>query len=677
MTADPGRRGLKPAVDHDSKLTFTERLRRLVIGRPRDVADKHIFHTLALIPVLAWVGLGADGLSSSSYGPEEAFRTLGHHTYLSVPLALATGLTILVISAAYGRIIEEFPHGGGGYVVATRLLGSKAGLVSGGALLVDYVLTITVSVAAAGDAVFSLLPYEWHSAKIPAEMFLLVGLTTLNLRGVKESILVLTPVFLLFVVTHAVLITMGIALHGGQLDDKAAEMAHGTREGLGTLGLWGMGLLLVRAYSMGAGTYTGIEAVSNGLTIMREPRVRNGQRTMLYMALSLAITGTGLLVCYLLWDVGHVAGKTMNAVLVERVASSWPGGHAFIIATLLSEGFILVVAAQAGFLDGPRVLANMALDYWTPRRFAALSDRLTAQNGILLMGVAALVALLSTLGDVRRLVIMYSINVFLTFLLSMMGMSKLWWSRRHESKVWHRRFLLFAVGLVMCALILVMTVSQKFGEGGWITLVVTGTVIVLCLLLNRHYRRVGRELAKLYADLEKFPQFQKAAAAAAKKETPELDHEAPTAAILVANYGGLGIHTVLKIMRTWPGHYRNLVFMSVGVLDSGDLREEHVYKALKLRTQENLAKYVDLARTLGLPAAWKMSIGTDAVDEAEELCMDIGREFPRSTYFAGRLTFDREYWYHRLLHNETAYAIERRLQRAGKTMVIFPARVGI
>lgn len=136
------------------------RLRYLLIGPPRDLADRSVYRHLSLVAFLAWVGLGADGLSSSAYGPEEAFRTLGLHTYLALALAALMATTVLVISTAYSRIIEQFPHGGGGYVVATKLLGPRAGVVSGSALLVDYVLTISISIAAAGDAIFSLLPLE-------------------------------------------------------------------------------------------------------------------------------------------------------------------------------------------------------------------------------------------------------------------------------------------------------------------------------------------------------------------------------------------------------------------------------------------------------------------------------------------------------------------------------------
>ena len=138
------------------------RIRRTLIGKPRNIKDPTLFHKLALIPILAWIGLGSDGLSSASYGPEEAFKALGEHKYLAVFLALATALTVFIISYAYSRIIEYFPSGGGGYIVATKTLGPKAGVVSGAALLVDYVLTITVSIVACGDAVFSFLPLSFR-----------------------------------------------------------------------------------------------------------------------------------------------------------------------------------------------------------------------------------------------------------------------------------------------------------------------------------------------------------------------------------------------------------------------------------------------------------------------------------------------------------------------------------
>ncbi|HYN64791.1 MAG TPA: APC family permease, partial [Candidatus Limnocylindrales bacterium] len=388
-----------------------------------DLTDRRLYHRLALIPFLAWVGLGADGLSSSAYGPEEAFRTLGQHGYLALGLAALMAVTVLLISAAYSLIIEEFPHGGGGYVVATKLLGEKAGLTSGCALVVDYVLTITVSIAAAGEALFSLLPPHYQRWKLAFEIFLIVELTLLNLRGVRESILTLTPVFIGFLLTHALLIFGGLVMHLPELPATLSSAGDGFSAGLGTLGAGGMLALFVHSYSLGGGTYTGIEAVSNSLTMMREPVVRTAKRTMAYMATSLAITAAGLLVCYLLYQVGHEDGKTMNTVLAERVFGEMHLGRTMVILTMLCEAALLVVAGQAGFLDGPRVLVNMAVDSWVPHSFAGLSNRLTIQNGILLMSGTSIAALLYTHGNVSALVVMYSINVFLTFTLSLFGMA--------------------------------------------------------------------------------------------------------------------------------------------------------------------------------------------------------------------------------------------------------------
>jgi hypothetical protein len=672
-TTDQGREktGTEPAESPVAPSATPERrLWRLLVGRPRSLSDTSLFHRLSLIPFLAWVGLGADGLSSSAYGPEEAFRQLGEHTYLSIALALMMITTIFVISLAYSRIIEEFPHGGGGYVVATKLLGERAGVISGSALLIDYVLTITVSIAAAGDALFSFLPLSLHAFKLPVEVLLIAGLSTINLRGVRESVLVLAPIFALFLLTHALLIGWGFLGHLPEIADTARSVGSGFRDGLATLGFAGLFGRFIHAYSLGSGTYTGIEAVSNGLQMMREPRAQTARRTMIYMASSLAITASGLILCYLLWGVTHEEGKTMNAVLAGRVSATWWGGGTFVIVTLLAEGALLVVAAQAGFLDGPRVLANMAVDNWLPRRFAALSDRLTTQNGILLMGLASLGALLFTGGNVRALVIMYSINVFVTFSLSMLGMALLW-GRRRGRPHFKRWTGLFVGGFVLCATILVFTVHEKFGEGGWITLLVTGAMVLLCYAIRAHYKEVSKALSKLYSELGNLKDILPP-----QKAVPgEPDPDQPTAAVLVAGYGGLGIHTLLSIFRTFPEHFKSVIFLSVGVVDSGAFKGEEEVERLGVQTGETLQKYVELAHGLGIPSTSRKALGTDAVAEAEKLCLALVREFPRTTFFAGQVIFQRERWFQRLLHNETAYAIQKRLQWAGQTMVILPARV--
>ena len=232
-------------------------------GKALDPMDPKTRHAIAIIPLLAWVGLGADGLSSSCYGPEEAFLALGTNHSMALFLAIATALTVFIIALGYNQIIELFPTGGGGYRVATALLGSKAGLISGSALLVDYVLTIAISLASGVDAAFSLIPPEFQEYKLMLELGLVVFLIFLNFRGIKESIVVLLPIFLGFCITHAILIAYGIGVHApelGNLMPNAISQANALGSNLG----WIMvASLFLKAYSLGGGTYTGFEAVSN------------------------------------------------------------------------------------------------------------------------------------------------------------------------------------------------------------------------------------------------------------------------------------------------------------------------------------------------------------------------------------------------------------------------------
>jgi len=658
----------------------TNILKRL-LGKRRDIRDPHVFHHVTLIAFFAWVGLGADGLSSSAYGPEEAFRALGEHSYLAIFLAVAMGFTVFIISYGYSRIIEHFPQGGGGYVVASKYLGSYAGVISGSALLVDYVLTIAVSLAAGGDAIFSFLPPQYHQYKLAAVLVVLGLLTLMNLRGVKESILVLTPIFLVFLLTHAVLIFGSIFGNLGQTGAVASDMSTKLSNDLGGIGIWAILLIFMRAFALGGGTFTGIEAVSNGLAIMREPRVRTGKRTMVLMAVSLSLTAGGILMAYLLLGVDRVhhlpahAGKTMNAVLAELFAGHWSvGGVAigkgFVVLTLLAEGALLFVAAQAGFLDGPRVMSNMALDQWLPNRFAALSEQLTMRNGVYLMGMAAAAALVYTGGKVHTLVVMYSINVFVTFSMSNLAMMRHWWHVRRTEK-WKKHMLVHGLGLAVCLGILTITVIQKFMVGGWITLVITGGVVILCIWVRQHYRMVARQVRTFSDTLspDAIPPF-------GDPVTRELDPSKPTAVVLAGGFSGLGVHTVLQIPRVFPGQFEQVVFISVGVIDAGSFKGAAEVDALRKKTQGDLAQYVEFARTrMGWAADSDWYVGTEAVEELEKLAREVYLRFPRSVFFAGKLIFRQERWWQRLLHNETGHAVQRRLEFDGLPMVVLPIRV--
>jgi amino acid transporter len=650
-------------------------LKHLLLGKPKDPLDPQVFHRVSLASFLAWVGLGADGLSSSAYGPEEAFRALGDQHYLAVGLAVATTLTIFIIAYAYSRIIEHFPFGGGGYIVATNLLGSGFGVVSGSALVVDYVLTISVSIAAATDAIFSFLPPSWHPWKLIVELVVIGLFMIMNLRGVKESVAAIAPIFMLFIVTHAVLIIGVFLLHIGETPEVVHEVRTGFQTGVATLGWSGLGALFLLAYTRGAGTYTGIEAVSNGLQIMREPTVETGKKTMLYMATSLAATAGGIFICYLLMHVTPIEGKTMNAVLVERFASgfSWVGlplGYWFAIVTLASEAAILFIAAQTGLIDGPRVMANMATDSWLPHRFAHLSERLTAQNGVMLISAAAALILLYTRGATTILVLMYSINVFLTFSLSESGMVRYWIRHRRDYPDWWHHIIIHIIGLVLCLSILSVMIFEKFTEGGWVTIVITASFITLCYGVRSHYNKVRTALKKLDDTLMDIP-FQPDL----KNPVPSIDRNAPTMALIVRAFDGLGLHALLKIHQLYPNYYKNVVFVSVGVIDSGKFKGLAEIENLRRSVEEDLKSFVNYAESLGWCAEYRYSLGTEIIVELEKLCKSVAKDFPRSVFFAGKLVFEHETFVSRLLHNHTPDSLQHRLQFEGLEMMITPIRV--
>ena len=592
-------------MDQSPKPSLSHRIKTLILGGKHDIDDHSLFHKLSLIAFFAWVGLGADGLSSSCYGPEEAFNAVHNHVHLSVFVAIMSGLTVFIIAASYSQIIELFPSGGGGYLVASKLLSPTAGMISGSALLIDYVLTITISVASGADALFSFFPPGLLHYKLPFALGGVVLLTVMNLRGVKESVLPLVPIFLIFVITHAFIIAYAIFANLGSFGEMAIATRADVIQTQAELGFAGMVLLILRAYSMGAGTYTGIEAVSNGLPILREPKVQTGKRTMRYMAFSLSLVVMGLMLAYLLYRVVPQSGKTLNAVLFESMTRGWGrSGTIFVFVTLVSEAALLFIAAQAGFLDGPRVLANMALDRWFPAKFAMLSDRLVTQKGIMMMGAAALVTMVLTGGSVTYLVVLYSINVFITFFLSQFGMVRHWWQVRGQEAHWEKKLFINGVGMTLTFFILITVTVLKFHEGGWITLILTGSLIGIAVLTRRHYLNTFKVLKRL----DELVTVAEASCPIQPGETEKelkirYDPQEKTAILLVNGFNGLGLHTLFSIIRLFGGTFKNFVFIQVGVIDAGNFKGTDEVAHMKTEVRKELDKYVHYMRCHGYYSA--------------------------------------------------------------------------
>ncbi len=537
-------------------------------------------------------------------------------------------------------------------------------------------LTITISVASGADALFSMHGIEsfTHPWKWPFEIAILIGLSLINLRGVKESVLIWVPIFMVFVATHAVAISYAVGTHAGALGGVATATAHEVRGVTAQVGWFGLVALLLKAYSMGAGTYTGIEAVSNGLPILREPRVRTGRRTMVYMGASLAITVVGLLVAYLLYAAKPVDNETLNAVLLDAMTLHWPAaaGVTFVVVTLLSEAALLIIAAQTGFLDGPRVLANMALDRWFPTRFTNLSDRFVTQNGVLLMGSAAIAMMVFTGGSVDILVILYSINVFITFSLSQLGMVIHWWQERAVERLWKRKLAINGFGLALTSSILVALTAEKFLQGGFVTLLITGLFVLSAFGIKRHYRGVSVQLQRLDAIVE-------AAEINTTSQHPAppavLDNRARTAVVLVNGYNGLGLHTTLHVPRMFGDTFRNFVFLEVGAVDAGNFKGAAEIEALRSHTVEEADRYVRWARSRGYGAMAYTAVGADVMGEVLKLAEEAAERFPNHVFFAGQLLFTNETFLTRHLHNHSALVLQRRFYLANLPFVVLPVRV--
>jgi amino acid transporter len=649
------------------------KIREIVLGKALDPLKSETRHSLALVAFIAWVGLGADGLSSSAYGPEETFRALGEHTQLGLFMAIATAVTVFIIALAYNQVIELFPTGGGGYRVATKLVGPYMGLIAGCALVLDYILTIAISIAAGVEALASLLPHGFQPYKLWAEVFFIGALIVLNLRGMKEAIKILLPIFLGFVVTHFVLIVYGIFAHVAFLPQLVPTTLAETTTLANHIGWIGVSGMLLLAYSQGGGTYTGLEAVSNNVNILAEPRVHTGKMTMLYMALSLAFTASGIILLYLLWNSKPVENMTLNASTFKAIIDSVGFGSELtkqiaLIIVLAFEAGLLFVAANTGFLGGPAVLSNMAADSWVPHKFRYLSTRLVTQNGILVMGIAALAILFWTRGSVTLLVVLYSVSVFLTFAISLFGLCLYWWGHRKELEHWRRRFFLSLVGFVICAGILAVLLVEKFTEGGWAAAVIIAAIAALCIYIRNHYgdtKKAIHSVDQVFANQPFGPHVGQV--------IPDPDHQ--TAVFIVGTSRGGGLHALLWVQRMFPDHFKNFVFVNARTVDSHAYGGEGAVDHMRAEANATLKFFVDFCHSHSMASAAYLGFGTDVVNEVTKLCEEISKEYPNAIFFTSKLIFEQDNWFTRLLHNQAALAIQRRLHFDGLQMVILPMKV--
>jgi amino acid transporter len=463
-------------------------IKRALIGRPRSGAE---MEDTLLSKFLALPIFSADPLSSVAYATEAALVVLigasatAGHLVLPVSIAIAAVLAIVVIS--YTQTVQAYETSGGAYVVAKENLGTVPSLVAAAALLVDYVLTVAVSVAAGVLAITSAAP-SLAPHKVALSLLAILLLTLVNLRGVRESGFAFAlPTYAFVAVVYAMIVT-GV----GKCVAGTCPQAHVpdpiTAGAAGSVGF----LVLLRAFSSGAAALTGVESISNGVNAFRYPQGKNAAKTLLWMG-GMAIS----LFLGVSWLAVHTHASPSNSVSVisEIARATFPTGSAGAFMYYLVQGLtfaVLVLAANTSYQGFPRLSAVLARDRFFPRQFVNLGDRLVYSNGIIVLaGLASLLIWLFK-ANVNSLIHLYVIGVFTAFTLSQAGMVRYWQS--HKVPGWQRKLVVNAAGATATAIVAVLVVQTKFLEGAWAVAVAIPVLVLSFYGINRHYRKVARRL---------------------------------------------------------------------------------------------------------------------------------------------------------------------------------------
>jgi amino acid transporter len=458
-------------------------LKRFLVGAPMPLAQAR--HE-RLGKAVALAVFASDPLSSVAYATEEILHVLvlagpAALSY-SLPIALAIGALILIVISSYRQTIQAYPKGGGAYIVTKDNLGTLPSLVAAAALLIDYVLTVAVSVAAGIAALTSAV-----SELIPYRVSLCVGavvlIATANLRGVRESGRLFAAPTYLFVASILGMVGYGLAGTGLGLLPEAPYEPHPP-------GLEGISLfLLLRAYAAGCTALTGIEAVSDGVPAFKPPEADNARAVMAWLG---AISLTMFLgITYLAYDLGVVPSG--DETVVSKIARRVFGGGVLYYEIQAATMLILLLAANTSFADFPRLAFFLARDRFMPRQFANQGDRLVFSNGIVILSGFAILLLILFRGDTHALLPLYAIGVFISFTLSQSSMVFRWLRLREPGWIW--RLWISGVGAAVTGIVLLTLTTTKFVEGAWIVVVVIPLLVIAFLSVHRHYEGVAEELS--------------------------------------------------------------------------------------------------------------------------------------------------------------------------------------
>lgn len=472
-----------------------KRLRRLLFGAPIHSSQAH--HE-RLSPLLGLPVFASDALSSVAYATEAILSVLVLYGLAAIkdqlPIAAAVAALIVIVTISYSQTIRAYPKGGGSYIVASDNFGETVGLVAGGALLIDYVLTVAVSVSAGVAAIVSAYP-ALHNLLVPMSLAFIGVVAWANLRGVRESGAVFALPTYGFIFAMGAMLAVGVAQNWGR--PPSPQVVFADPDMLGSAATLPFLFVILRSFAAGCTALTGIEAVSDGVAAFRDPAPQNAIRTLRIMAFLLVglFIGTGYLSRFLPEITLHSTANPDYRTLVSQIAASVFGdGSIFFYVVQFATAAILVLAANTAFADFPRLGSFLARDGFLPRAMARQGDRLVFQNGIILLAILAGVLVWHFHGNLDHLLPLYAVGVFTAFTLSQLGMLRHWLKRRGQDPSWLRGAFVSGTGGVVTALVTLVILATKFMEGAWIVVILLAALFFSLRAVKRRYTSIARQL---------------------------------------------------------------------------------------------------------------------------------------------------------------------------------------
>lgn len=593
---------------------FISKLRRFLIGTPLHSTQHHN----QLIPKWkALAVLSSDALSSVAYATEEivialttigaAAATIPFATHWLLPIAGAIVLLMFIVAMSYRQTIQAYPQGGGAYVVVKENLGERAGLVAGAALMIDYVLTVAVSVSAGVENLMSAFP-QLGSVQVFTCIWIILILMTLSLRGIGESSTIFAIPTYFFIGSMAVLIVNGLMHNPHDTNNPIADVLQSNYPEIGAI-------LLLRAFSSGCAALTGIEAVSDGVPLFKHPQADNAKKTLLFMVLILAGLFFGISYLVFAHNLTHKAGVT----LISQLSGLIFGDGIFFYMVQTGVALILFLAASTAYADFPRLVSFLAKDRYAPRQLAAIGDRLVFSNGIIGLSLMAIALIVFFGGRTHLLIPLYSVGVFLSFTLSQCGMVI-----RHiklKQKGWKISTLISGFGMICTGVVLLVVAYFKFTHGAWMVIVVIPVLVYSFQRIHFHYVMFGREMAQSHYDIDKC--------------------EKMTDNVVIIPISGLhrGVMNAIRYGQT-ISHDLRVCFVKT---------DEESYQRMMIAWKDKFPE-----TPLNVLESPYRSISEPIVDFIDQVSKEHPAEFVTVIF----PEFVTARWHHQLLHNQTAWLIK-------------------